>query len=113
MYIINNLFFSASFKPRIQILKKELAKLSFKIYFVDYAIIVLPFYSPLYSLLPCIPPPTIIPSSKFVSMCHTYKFFGFSISHTILNLSLSILYLPSMLLVPCSFYPILSLPPPR
>ena len=32
-----------------------------------------------------------------MSMDHTYKFFGFYISHTILNLPLSILYLPNML----------------
>ena len=31
------------------------------IYFIDYAITVVPFFSPLYSPLPCTSPPTIIP----------------------------------------------------
>ena len=35
-----------------------------------------------------------------MSMGHTYKFFGFSMSYTFLNLLLSILYLPIMLLIP-------------
>ena len=45
-----------------------------------------------------------------MSMCCTYKFFGFSISYTLLNLPLSILCLPIMLLIPCTFYTILPLP---
>ena len=40
---------------------------------------------------------------EFMSMRHTYKFFSISISYTIVNLSLSILYLPFMLLIPCTF----------
>ena len=40
-----------------------------------------------------------------MSMGRTYKFFGFSISYTILNLSLSILYLPFILHIPCTFPP--------
>ena len=40
------------------------------------------------------------------------KFFGFSISHTIFNLPLSILYLPHILLIPCTFSPILPANPP-
>ena len=47
-----------------------------------------------------------------MSMGPTYKFFGFFISHTILNLPLSILYLPLTLLIPCTFSPFLSLPIP-
>ena len=43
-------------------------------------------------------------------MGRAYKFFSFSISYTILNLPLSILYLPVMLLIPCNFSPILPLP---
>ena len=39
----------------------------------------------------------------FMFMCHTYKFLGFSISYTILNLPLIIFYLPFMLLIPCTF----------
>ena len=48
------------------------------------------------------PPPTSIPPPQFMSIGHTYKFLGFSIFHTTLNLPLSILYLPFMLLIPCS-----------
>ena len=50
--------------------------------------------------------------TEFMSMGHTYKFFGFSIFHTILNLPLSILYQQLMLLIPCTIFPILPLPPP-
>ena len=61
---------------------------------------------------PCIPlcsvtPPTIIPPPEFKAMGHIYKFFGFSISHTILILPWSILYLPFIPLIPCTFIPIL------
>ena len=91
----------------IFILVKSLGFL--KIYFIDYAITVVTFFSPLYFPPPCTTPPTIIPQPQFMSMGHTYKFFGFSISHTILNLLLSILYLPIMFLIPCTFLPILKL----
>ena len=47
-----------------------------------------------------------------MSVGRTYKFFGFSISYTILNLSLSTLWLPIMLLIPCTFFPITPLPFP-
>ena len=64
--------------------------------------------------LPSIPLHPVSPSHQhsppqFMSMGHTYKFFGFSISHTILNLPLSIQYLPFMLLIPYTF-PQFSLP---
>ena len=81
-----------------------------KIYFIDYAITVVPFFSPFFPCLPCTRPPTCILPLQFMSMGHTYNFFGFSISYTILNLPLSILYLPFMLLIPCTFSPILPLP---
>ena len=58
---------------------------------------------PLCSPPPCTPPPTCIPHLQFMSMGHTYKFFGFSISHTLLTLPLSIFYLPFMLLILCTF----------
>ena len=61
------------------------------------------FPSTLYS------PPTMIPPPLFMSMGHIYKFFGLYISYTILNLPLSTLYLPFMLLIP----PILPTPPPH
>ena len=47
-----------------------------------------------------------------MSMGCTYKFFGFYISYTIFNLALSILYLPFILLIPCTFPPISPLPLP-
>ena len=40
-----------------------------------------------------------------MSMGHTYKFFGFSISYTVLNIPLSILYLPIMIFYPYTFSP--------
>ena len=43
-------------------------------------------------------------------MGHAHKLFGFSISYTVLNIPLSILYLPIMLLNPCNFIPNLPLP---
>ena len=41
-----------------------------------------------------------------MSLGHTYKFFGFYISYTILTLPLSIFYLPFMLLILCTFPPL-------
>ena len=84
--------------------------LFFPIYFIDYAITVV-LFSLLYSPLPCTPPPTCIPPLQFMSMGHTYKFLGFYISYTILNLPLSIFYLPFMLLIPCTFFSLY--PPPN
>ena len=78
----------------------------FQIYFIDDAITVVPF-SPLHSPPPCTHPPTHIPPLQFMSMGHTYKFFGFHISYTILTLPLSIFYLPFMLLILCTFPPTL------
>ena len=58
------------------------------------------FYCP----SPCTPLTSIpTPLPQFMSMGCTYKFFGFSISYTILNLRLSILYLQFMLLILCTF----------
>ena len=57
------------------------------------------------------PSPPFIPHSvqpsppQFMSMGQAWKFFGYSISYTILNLPLSILCLPIMLLIPCTFPP--------
>ena len=44
-------------------------------------------------------------------MGHTYKFFGFYISYTILTLPLSIFYLPFMLHILCTFPPFTPLRP--
>ena len=72
------------------------------------------FFSSLYSHLPCnpLPPTSYYPLSSCPWVGHTYKFFGFSISYTILNFPLSILCLPIMLLIPCNFSPIPSSPTP-
>ena len=70
------------------------------------------FFLPFIPLHPVLPPPTIIPPPQFTSMGPTYKSFGFSIYYTILNLPLSNLCLPFMLLIPCTFSPILPLPLP-
>ena len=80
----------------------------FEIYVIDYAITVFPFFSPPYSPPLCTPPP----HQHSSTLVHTYKFFGFSIFHTILNLPPSILYLPFMLLIPCTFTPIPPSPSP-
>ena len=51
-------------------------------------------------------PPVISPPPTYLtSMACACKFFGFSVSYTVLNLPLSILYLPILLLIPCTFYP--------
>ena len=85
---------------------------SFLIYFTDYAIIVVPFFSPLYPSPSCTPFPPVFPPPWIMSMGRTYKFFGFSISYTILNLPLYLLCLPIMLLIPCTFPPFFLLPLP-
>ena len=70
--------------------------LFFSIYFIDYALTVVPI-SPLGPPLPITPsvssnPPTL--SSCLWVMGHPCKFFGFSIFYIVLNIPLSILYLP-------------------
>ena len=66
-----------------------MSNIFFKVYFNDFAIIVI-----LSFFLPFIPPdqvtpfPPALPPLLLMAMCRTYKFFGFSISYTILNLSL-------------------------
>ena len=63
-------------------------------------------FSPLYPPPPSTPIPSSIPPALSSCPCHTRKFFGFSISYTILTLPLSILYLTITLLMPCTFSPI-------
>ena len=63
---------------------------------------------PAHPVLPTFPLPPA-PASWFMSMGHTYRFFGFSIFYTILNLPLTIFYLPFMLPFPVPFPPF---PPP-
>ena len=72
--------------------------------FIDYTIAVVPFL-PLHSTPSCPPPPSHIPPPpQFMSMGHTYQFFGFYISYTILTLPLSILHLSCMFIL-CTFPP--------
>ena len=76
----------------------------FKIYFIDYAIIVVPFL-PLHSPPPCTPPPTHIPP---LSSC------SWVIHISSLVSTLPILFLPSPCLFStyqlCFLFPVLSLP---
>ena len=67
------------------------------------------------SCIPLRPEHPLAPSSSLLVHVHgsyidMYKFFGFYISYTILNLPLSIFCLPFMLLIPCTFSPISSSP---
>ena len=63
------------------------------------------FFLPFIPSLPCTLPSSSIPlHPQFISMGYTSKLFGF-ISYTILNLPLSNLCLPIMLLVSCTFSP--------
>ena len=77
----------------------------FKIYFIDYAITVVPLFLPFIHLCPPLPLASP-PHTYFISMGHTYKFFGFYISYTILTLPLSIFHLSFMLHILCTFPPI-------
>ena len=56
------------------------------------------FFLPFITLHLAVPSPPAFPP-YFRSMGHTYKFFDFFISYTILNFPLSILYLPLILLI--------------
>ena len=71
-----------------------------------------PFFPHFYPSPPCTTLPASILHPCFMSLGYTYKFFGFSVSYTILNLPLSILFLPFMFLIPCTFSPISHLPLP-
>ena len=71
-------------------------------------------FLPFIPLCPAPPHPPSFPDLvQFKSVGCTYEFFGFSISCTILNLPLqNSLDLPSMLIIPRTFSPILRLPLP-
>ena len=75
-----------------------------KVYFIDYTVNSCPNFSPFAPIHPVLPFPPAIPP-EFMSMGHTYKFFGFYISYTILTLPLSISHLSFMLLILCTFPP--------
>ena len=68
---------------------------------------------PLFPHPPCTPQPSSIPPPQFMSMGCTCKFFEFSVSYTILDLSLSILCLLIMLLLLCTFPPLFLPSPPH
>ena len=92
-------------------LNLSVCKTFFKIHFIDYTISVVPFSPPLFPSV-CMPPhPSILPP-YFMSMGCTYKLFGSYISYITFNLLLSIFYLPFMLFIFCTFFPILPLPLP-
>ena len=88
-----------SLSPRLQLQSEQY----FKVCFIDYAITVVQFFSPLYPHSALQHPSLQHPPPQFMSMGRTQKFFGFYISYTILNLPPSIFYLPFMLLIPCTF----------
>ena len=71
-----------------------------------------PNSSPFIFPLPCPPNPSAPPPLVHVHG-FTYKFFESSVSYTIFYLSPFILCLLIMLLLPCTFYPYSSLPPPH
>ena len=82
------------------------------VFFKKYILLVmlsqLSHFSPFIPLCPATPLPSAFPPTpQFNSIGCKYKFFGFSVSYTILNLPLSLFYLPFMLLTHCS----LPLPP--
>ena len=63
----------------------------FKLYFIDYAITVFPILFPFAPFHPSLPFPQPIPTPLFMSVGHTYKFFGYSISYTVLYIPMAIL----------------------
>ena len=77
--------------------------------YFDYAITVVPF-PPFIPLYPEYPLHSHSSPLVHVRGSYIYKFFSFYISYTILNLPLSIFYLPFMLLILCTFSPSLPLP---
>ena len=94
----NNIYWKINFYKKRS--KNETLGYSFLSIFYWLCYYSCPIFSPLYSPLPCTFLPPVFSPLVHVhgSMGHTYKFFDFSISYTILNLTLSILYLPIMLI---------------
>ena len=85
--------------------------LFFKVYFIDYAITVVPIFPPLPSWAWY--PLSLQQSPLLVHVCGSCMLVLWHLlSHAILNFPLSILFLPIMLLNPRTFFPILPLPPP-
>ena len=50
--------------------------------------------SPFAPVYPAPPLPEAIPTPLFMSIGHVYKFFGYSISYTVLHVSMAIPYAP-------------------
>ena len=63
----------------------------FKLYFIDYAIIVAPILPPLPSSIRHLQLPQAIPPPLFMSIGHEFKFFGYSIFYTVLDTQMTIL----------------------
>ena len=84
--------------------------MNFKIHFLFKYILLIMLLQLSHSFPLLYSPPSCTSTPQFMSMGHTRKFLGFSISYTILNFPLSIFYLPFMLLIPCTFSS--PLPPP-
>ena len=66
------------------------AHLFFKVCFIDYAITVVPIFPPLSPSTQHPSLPQAIPTPLFMSLDHTYKFFGYSISYTMLYIPMAI-----------------------
>ena len=63
----------------------------FKLYLIDYAITVIPIFPLLPPSTQDPPLPQAIPTPLFTSMGHAFKFFGSSISYTLLYIPMDIL----------------------
>ena len=59
------------------------------LYFIDYAITVVLIFLPLCPSTQQPPLPQAIPTPVFMSMGHMYKFFGYSISYTVLHIPMA------------------------
>ena len=62
-----------------------------KLYFIDYAITVVPIFTLLLPSSQHPPVPQASPTPLFMSIGHAYEFFGYSISCTVLYIPMAIL----------------------
>ena len=92
-------------KSASSILWKKIQNFCLLKYILLIMLLQLSQFSHFCALHPVLPFPPII-SPLFMSVGHTCKFFDFSISYTVLNIPLSIMYIPVMLLNPLwTFWP--------
>ena len=63
----------------------------FKLYFINYAITLVPIFPPLPPFTQHSPLPQAITTPVFMPMGHTYKFLAYSISYTVLYIPIAIL----------------------